>query len=84
MRTDIILFHPGDGVQGTTNTTYYKDIKEFVVNQTAGTVTFKTQKHGKITTAELWRLKADLPDDYEPNTPSAEAALPAPRRARGY
>jgi hypothetical protein len=80
MRNDIVLYHPGDGIKKTSNSTLYKGIKEFKANNN-GTVTFKTTKHGTITTAELWRLKENLPDDYvAPGCDENEA--PAGNQAR--
>lgn len=62
MRNDITLYFPGDGVKESSNSATYKGIKEFTKNPD-GTVTFKTTKHGLITTPCLWRLKENLADD---------------------
>lgn len=77
MRNDILLFHPGDGVRETSNEVLYKGIKDFKKNPD-GTITFKTQKHGTITTAELWRLKENVADDEPAAAPAGNMA-----RARG-
>lgn len=82
MRTDITLYTPGDGVTPNSNTALYKNIKDFKVNNN-GTVTFKTQKHGTITTPCLWRLKEGLADDApghdENEAPAGNRAVRGPR-----
>jgi hypothetical protein len=62
MRTDITLYCDGDGVSKNSHTILYKNIKDFTVNANH-TVTFKTQKFGKITTPLLWRLSEELPNE---------------------
>lgn len=58
MKGDIVtLYHPGDGVTAESNSTTYKGIKDFAVNQQRGTITFATKKHGVIETPLPWRLK---------------------------
>jgi hypothetical protein len=81
MRTDIILYHPGDGLKKTSNQTLYKSIKEFKINNNQ-TVTFKTLKHGTVTTAEVWRLKENLPDDYATPTEEVDEAPTTQNLAR--
>lgn len=81
MRDDITLFYPGDGVKTGSNCAHYKGIKDFKANAN-GTVTFKTQKFGIITTAAVWRLKTGLADDA-PLHNEEENAAPAGNQARG-
>ena len=58
MKGDVItLYYPGDGVRENSNTVTYKGIKELVINHNNGVITFKTQKHGYVTTPLPWRLK---------------------------
>lgn len=64
MRDDITLYLPRECGEGDNRSAkiYYKGIKDFKKN-TDGTVTFKTQKHGTVTTPLFWKLNAGLPDD---------------------
>ena len=60
MKGDIVtLYFPGDGVKESSNTATYKGIKEFKQHNN-GTISFKTTKHGLITTPCLWRLKENV------------------------
>jgi hypothetical protein len=77
---NITLYHPGDGVNPDTNKVLYKNIKEFKDNGD-GTITFKTQKHGVITSVLPWRLAKDVPANAEVEQPVA-AAAPAGNRGR--
>jgi hypothetical protein len=75
----ITLYCPsGDGVEKNSHTITYTNIKDFKLNNN-GTVTFKTQKHGVITTALLWRLSDGLPEEVG-NGVEGEAAVPLARR----
>lgn len=80
MKSNITLYCQGDGVTAESHTILYKNIKEFKVNAN-GTVTFKTLKHGTITTPLLWRLAENLPDEEggEPAVAGNQA-----RVRRGY
>jgi hypothetical protein len=57
---NITLYHPGDGITANSNTILYKNIKEFKDNGD-GTISFKTQKFGDITTPLPWRLAKNAP-----------------------
>lgn len=76
MKGDMItLYFPaGDGVEPASNSATYKGIKEFK-NNLNGTITFKTAKHGTITTPLYWRLKEGVElgadDDVKPAAPVA-------------
>lgn len=84
MKGDVVtLFYPGDGVRENSNSATYKGIKEFKDNNN-GTITFKTTKHGTITTPLPWRLKKDVElgneVDHEPAAEQAPAGNMARRR----
>ena len=83
MRDDVTLFVPGDGVKESSNSATYKGVKEFKINNN-GTCTFKTLKHGTITTNAIWRLKAGLPDDAPTHNEDELSAGNQARRRQGY
>jgi hypothetical protein len=80
MKGDMItLYHPGDGVTKDSNSTTYKGIKEFKTNGN-GTISFKTKKHGTVTTPLYWRLKEDVELGEEDQAPAPAAG----NRNRGW
>ncbi len=78
-RNDVMLYLPREVGEGENKkaTIYYKGIKDFKVNNN-GTITFKTQKFGTITTPLLWRLSEGLAED------APAAADPAPQPVGGH
>lgn len=84
MKGDIVtLYYPGDGVTANSNVVHYKGIKNFKDNGD-GTISFKTTKHGDITTPLPWRLKKDAELDEVAEEPAAPAGNQAGRARRGW
>lgn len=83
----VTLYFPGDGVRENSNTATYKGIKDFRDNGN-GTITFKTKKHGEITSPLPWRLckGVDLGADENEhdNAPGAPAGNMANKPKRGW
>lgn len=81
MRNDVTLYLPREVGEGANKkaTIFYKGIKDFKKNND-GTITFKTQKFGTITTPLFWRLSEGLPDDAPVH--EQEDAAPAGNMAR--
>jgi hypothetical protein len=82
----VTLFFPGDGMRPRSNVALYKGIKDFKDNNN-GTITFKTQKYGTITTPLPWRLAEDV--DLEAVVEHGQEDVPvagnqARLRARGW
>ena len=80
LHDEVTLYYPGDGATEGSNSATYKGIKEFKDNDN-GTITFKTRKHGTITTPLPWRLKTGIDGDVADDDVEI-AAAPAGNQAR--